>query len=100
MESLGNIENRDIALQCIVYNEGNTPTMEVWGNAAGQTDNWKFLGKKADKGSNPGPILTEIGMKGDKNQEIQIRTDNAPEAKLISATAYELTAPVVKSSRQ
>ena len=97
--SLGSIESKDIALQCIMYNDGSTPVMEVWGNAEGKTDSWTFIGRKKDIGNmSPGPILTQIGMKGEKKQSIQIRVDNCPDAKMLGATAYELVTPIVKDS--
>ena len=53
-----------------------------------------LLGVSKDTGNmRPGPILDVIGKTGSKNQSLQIRMDEVPEARIRNAFAVEVEPP-------
>jgi hypothetical protein len=72
------------------------PTIMLWAKPKGKETNYfgdyVYLGKSKDTGNmKPGPVLDVIGKLGSKKQIIQVRMDEAPDAKIRNAFAVEVT---------
>src|SRR4030095_7583314 len=100
-DSLGNMKgNFWVGFLAAVYNDSEgVPTMKLWGKPKGKDNSNKFsdyvyMGSSRDTGNmSPGPVLTKIGMMGSKLQRLQIRMDEAPDAKIRNAFAVEIETP-------
>jgi hypothetical protein len=93
----GGIKNKDVYFKGIIYNDSSgAPIAEAWYRLS-ENENWKFMGSFRDTGQKPGKVCDRIGIKGSKKQQIQVRVDEAPKAKLISATVAELSVPITKN---
>jgi hypothetical protein len=77
--------------------EENKPIIILWYNekATGKMDDYKLLGVSKDTGNmRPGPILDVIGKMGSRNQSLQIRMDEVPDAQIRNAFAVEVEPPI------
>ena len=79
------------------YNDSSgKPTISLWYNetASGKMADYKLLGTSKDTGNmKPGPICDIIGKMGSKNQSLQIRMDEVPDAQIRNAFAVEVEPP-------
>jgi hypothetical protein len=102
-EANGNVGNMKgdfwVGFLAACFNDAKgVPTVMLWAKPAGKTTNtfadYVYMGKSKDTGNmKPGPVLTEIGMKGSKKQVLQIRMDEVPDAKIRNAFAVEIKSP-------
>jgi hypothetical protein len=96
---IGNIVGKRISFKGVVYNDAaGVPTIESYAKANPSDPEWVFLGRIQDKGQlKPGPVLDTIGKKGSKTQQIQVRIDEAPNAKIYNFRCEELSTPITKN---
>lgn len=72
------------------------PTIMLWYNelGTGKIEDYVYLGKAKDDGTaKPGPVFDVIGKKGVKKQSLQVRIDEIPNARIMSAFAVEVQPP-------
>lgn len=93
--SIGSIVGKRIAFCGVCYNDADgNPVTEAYAKANPADAKWTFLGKIKDTGQlKPGPKLDKIGVKGSKTQQVQIRIDEAPDAKIYNGKVYEIEPP-------
>ena len=93
----GGIANKDVFFKGIIYNDNSgSPIAEAWYRLT-ENESWKFMGSFRDTGQKPGGVCDRIGIKGSNKQQIQVRADEAPDAKLLSATVAKLSEPITKN---
>jgi hypothetical protein len=84
-------------LLCAVFNDAaGVPTIMMWHSQTpnGNISSYEYIGKSKDTGNiKPGVPFTAIGTKGKKSQQLQIRIDEIPNAKIMNAFAVEIRPP-------
>jgi hypothetical protein len=88
---IGKIVGKRISFCGVCYNDKGVPTTEAYTKANPTDTKWVFLGQIKDTGQlKPRPVLDVIGKLGSKKQQVQIRIDEAPFAKIYNGKVYEI----------